>query len=544
MSSKMGTLCIVLAALAFGTMEISLKIAGTAFTPFQLTFLRFLVGGILLMPLAIRDMKKHHIHIDRSDWGYLAILGLVNICFSMILFQIGVNMANASLAAIVFSSNPIFVMIFSYFLIHEAFTRKKAITLVLSLIGLIIVANPVDIIENGNVGLLVSLAAAISFAFYTTLGKLRIAKLGGNVENAFSFLIGCLFLLVILIFHGDPIIAGINAQTMWPLLYCSLVVTGFGYLFFMKAIELTGPSNASFAFFIKPIIALILAAIILSEPITANAVIGLALLLGCTMAGPIEHLLFPHHAIGEIAGRTNHPAWMKEDTECPLVVTISREFGSGGRNIGKLVARKLGVPYYDTEIFNRTQKEHPQTVVAWCKDQKRRLGPLLSKVYEDYVHYASGYESNQMEMFRDEAEVIEALTTGQSCVIVGRLANYVLRKRPNTFNVFISSDPDWAVQRIMLREHIDADRATKLRNHVNQERRDHCMYCTDSYWGYGANYDLSLKSSDYGIVKTADLILEAAQHRLTISQEDINPLIMGSDKDSAKTRTRAEVMPS
>ena len=434
MSSKMGTLCIVLAALAFGTMEISLKIAGTAFTPFQLTFLRFLVGGILLMPLAVRDMKKHQIRLRRTDWGYLAVLGLVNICFSMILFQIGVNMANASLAAIVFSSNPIFVMIFSYFLIHEAFTRKKAITLVLSLIGLIIVANPVDIIQNGNVGLLVSLAAAISFAFYTTLGKLRIGKLGGNVENAFSFLIGCLFLLVILIFHGDPIIAGINSRTIWPLLYCSLVVTGFGYLFFMKAIELTGPSNASFAFFIKPIIALILASIILSEPITANAVIGLVLiLLGCTMAGPIERLIFSHRAIGEIAGRTNHPAWMKEDTDSPLVITISREFGSGGRNIGKLVARKLGVPYYDTEIFNRTQKEHPQTVIAWCKDQKRRLGPLLSKVYEDYVHYASGYESNQMEMFRDEAEVIEALTTGHSCVIVGRLANYVLRKRPNTF---------------------------------------------------------------------------------------------------------------
>lgn len=470
-------------------------------------------------------------------------MGLVNICFSMILFQIGVNMANASLAAIVFSSNPIFVMIFSYFLIHEAFTRKKAITLVLSLIGLIIVANPVDIIQNGNVGLLVSLAAAISFAFYTTLGKLRIGKLGGNVENAFSFLIGCLFLLVILIFHGDPIIAGINSRTIWPLLYCSLVVTGFGYLFFMKAIELTGPSNASFAFFIKPIIALILASIILSEPITANAVIGLVLiLLGCTMAGPIERLIFSHRAIGEIAGRTNHPAWMKEDTDSPLVITISREFGSGGRNIGKLVARKLGVPYYDTEIFNRTQKEHPQTVIAWCKDQKRRLGPLLSKVYEDYVHYASGYESNQMEMFRDEAEVIEALTTGHSCVIVGRLANYVLRKRPNTFNVFISSDPDWAVQRIMLREHIDADRARKLRNHVNRERRDHCMYCTDSYWGYGANYDLSLKSSDYGIVKTADLILEAARHRLTISQDDINPT--EKERETAKAGTASEALSS
>ena len=228
MSSKLGTLCIVLTAIAFGTMEISLKIAGTAFTPFQLTFLRFLVGGLLLMPLAIRDLKKRSIHLDRSDWGYLAVLGLINICFSMIFFQIGVNMANAGLAAIVFSSNPIFVMIFSYFIIHEAFTRKKAITLVLSLIGLVIVANPMAIIRSGNIGLLVSLAAAVSFALYTTLGKLRIEKLGGNVENAFSFLIGCVFLLFLLLFHGDPIVAGIDSHTVWSLIYCSLVVTGFG----------------------------------------------------------------------------------------------------------------------------------------------------------------------------------------------------------------------------------------------------------------------------------------------------------------------------
>lgn len=108
----------------------------------------------------------------------------------MILFQIGVNMANAGLAAIVFSINPIFVMIFSYFIVHEAFTRKKAITIILSLVGLVIVANPVAIIESGNVGLLVSLASAVSFALYTTLGKLRIAKLGGNVEMLSVFSLG------------------------------------------------------------------------------------------------------------------------------------------------------------------------------------------------------------------------------------------------------------------------------------------------------------------------------------------------------------------
>jgi drug/metabolite transporter (DMT)-like permease len=62
------------------------------------------------------------------------------------------------------------------------------------------------IIRSGNIGLLVSLAAAVSFALYTALGKLRIEKLGGNVENAFSFLIGCVFLFFILLFHGDPIV--------------------------------------------------------------------------------------------------------------------------------------------------------------------------------------------------------------------------------------------------------------------------------------------------------------------------------------------------
>jgi drug/metabolite transporter (DMT)-like permease/cytidylate kinase len=520
MGSRLGTLSIFLTAIAFGTMEISLKIAGTAFTPFQLTFLRFLVGGIILLPLAFRDMRKKAIHLTSSDWGYLALLGLVNICFSMILFQIGVNMANAGLAAIVFSINPIFVMIFSYFIVHEAFTRKKAITIILSLVGLVIVANPVAIIESGNVGLLVSLASAVSFALYTTLGKLRIAKLGGNVENAFSFLIGCVFLFVILLFHGDPILGGINSHTIWPLLYCSFVVTGFGYLCFMKAIELTGPSNASFAFFIKPVIALILSAIILGEPITANAVIGLVLiLLGCTMAGPIERLVFKRHGTGELAAQGDEIKTENGAEHMPLVITIAREYGSGGRNIGKIVARKLGIPYYDSEILDLARQENPTAFEAWSNDKKLLLGPLLTKVYDDYVHYATDLESDRDALFHQEEKVICELADHKSCVIVGRLANYILRNRPNTFTVFISAESDVAVRRIMLRDHLGADEALAKRNRINQERRDHCLEQTDSYWGYGANYDMSLKSSTYGIVKSADLILQAVHNRMSESEK-------------------------
>ena len=450
----------------------------------------------------------------------MALLGLINICFSMILFQIGVNMSNAGLAAIVFSSNPVFVMIFSYFIIREAFTRKKAITLVLSLVGLIIVANPVHIIESGNFGLCVSLAAAVSFALYTTLGKIRIGKLGGNVENSFSFLIGCVFLLVILIVHGDPILGGINSTTIWPLIYCSLVVTGFGYLCFMKAIELTGPSNASFAFFLKPVIALILSAIILSEPITLNAVVGLVLILaGCTMAGPIERLVFRNVPVGEMQRTVNHPAWVKENLDKPLVITISREFGSGGRNIGKLLARRMNVPYYDTAILNKARQDKGFSKRFIQTHQNSIQNRFLSAVYDNYVHYASGGESDRKMLFEEEQKIILDLTKVSSCVIVGRLANYILRNRPNTFNVFISSDPDWAVQRIMLREHVDIDKAREIRNRVNRQRQDHCRFFTDTYWGYGANYDMSLKSSDYGTIKTADIIWEAIQSRLDVTNK-------------------------
>ncbi len=295
MKDKKGMIYILCTALAFGTMEISLKIAGATFAPFQLTFLRFLIGGLLLLPFAIKDMKKRGCKLVKSDWVYLLILGVVNICFSMILFQIGVSRSNAGIAAIVFSVNPVFTMIFSHFIVQDRFNRKKAITLLFSVIGLIVVANPASILKDGSdkaVGLLIVLVAAAGFALYTTLGKLRIQKIGGTAQNSISFLMGAAVLFVVLLVKGDPIVAGIDTHTIWPLLYVSVVVTGLGYLCYMQAIEMAGPSTASYAFFIKPIVALILSAVILSEPITVNAVIGtILIIIGCTMAEPIEKLL-------------------------------------------------------------------------------------------------------------------------------------------------------------------------------------------------------------------------------------------------------------
>ncbi len=283
MKHKQSYLFVLLTAFAFGTMEIALKIAGNAFTALQLTFLRFLIGGLILLPFALKDLKRRAYHLTPGDWVYLLALGVVNICFSMTLFQIGVMMTNASLAAVIISINPVFTMLFAHFIVHDYFTCKKAVVLILSLIGLVIVANPENLLHgNGVQGVLIVLAASIGFGFYTALGKKRVNQIGGLAQNSFSFLLGSVAEFLILLFRGEPILSGITGDSVWVLLYVGVVVTGFGYVCYMKAIELSNPSTASIAFFIKPIVAIALSALILSEPITWNVIAGtLLILIGC-----------------------------------------------------------------------------------------------------------------------------------------------------------------------------------------------------------------------------------------------------------------------
>lgn len=286
--------CIVLTAFCFGTMEIALKLGGGAFTPLQLTFLRFLIGGLFLLPFAVRDAKKRALRLTAGDVAWLALIGVVGVCLSMTLFQLGVMNCNANTAAVVIASNPVFTMLFAYFLLSEPFTKRKALVLAISLVGLVFVANPFNMAEGNTAkGLVAVGVASVLFGLYTALGKKRVGKLGGMVQNAGSFLIASVIELIVLLLKGEPVVSGITASSLPVLLYTGVVVTGIGYFAYLRAIELAGPSNASIAFFIKPVIAVILAAIILSEPITWNVVLGVALVL----TGSIINMTTPKRSV-------------------------------------------------------------------------------------------------------------------------------------------------------------------------------------------------------------------------------------------------------
>jgi drug/metabolite transporter (DMT)-like permease len=278
---------ILAAAFLFGTMEVALKLAGSAFDPLQLTFLRFMIGGICLLPFAIHDIRRRGCRLDAGDWVYLFLLGFVNVCISMVLFQVGLKWMDANLSAVVISTNPVFTMVFARVFLGEAFTARKAGVLALSIIGLVIVANPPALMSGASDmrGIALTLGAAVMFGLYSALGKKRVAKIGGFAQNSLSFILGSAALFPVLLLTNRPVVAGIELSSLPVLLYLGVCVTALGYCCYLKAIELSGPSTASMAFFIKPVIAPIIAFAVLGEPVTANLAVGIGFVLAGSLLG-------------------------------------------------------------------------------------------------------------------------------------------------------------------------------------------------------------------------------------------------------------------
>jgi len=273
---------VVMTAFFFGTMEVALKMASSGLDSFQLTFLRFLIGGVILLPLAVIEIRKNKVKLDKRDFAYLLILGIVCIPVSMMLFQLGVEDSNASTAAVLFCVNPLFTMVLAHFFAGESMNRNKGFAFILGLAGIVIMMKPWDI-QAGNTiqGMFFTLTGALFFSIYTVMGKKSIEKIGLIAQTSISFLLGTAVLLIIMLIVGSPVTAGISGNI--PLvIYIGVCVTGLGYLFYFIAIKYSDATTGSVAFFIKPVIAPVIAAVILGEVIQMNTYIGIAFILGAS----------------------------------------------------------------------------------------------------------------------------------------------------------------------------------------------------------------------------------------------------------------------
>ncbi len=276
---KKAYIFVVITAFLFGTMEVSCKAAGNQLDPFQLTFLRFAIGGLVLLPFAVAELKKKHITLCVKDIFALAGVGTLGIPLSMVLFQLGVMNSNAATASVLICINPMFTMIFAHFFAGERMNRKKAFVLVLGLIGLIFMIKPWNIQEGNTVfGLACMLLAAVFFGAYTVAGKVSVEKMGIMAQTSISFILGSLILFIIILIMGKPVIAGVD-DNLLLVLYVGIFVTGVGYFTYFMAIKASDASTGSLAFFLKPAIAPVMAVIFLKETILWNTYVGIAFIL-------------------------------------------------------------------------------------------------------------------------------------------------------------------------------------------------------------------------------------------------------------------------
>lgn len=280
MKKVMAYIC--LAAFLFGTMEVALKTAGDSLDSIQLTFLRFLIGGIILFPVGIRKRQQSGMKLTKSDHGWMALVGIVGVPVSMLCFQLGVERCNAATAASLICLNPLFTMLIAHFFTDEKMTALKSFAFLIGLVSAVLLIRPWDM-QSGNTlaGIVLMMAASVTFAAYTVMGKRTVARMGTFFQTGYGFIAGSLVLFVVLLVSDRPVFEGV-LDNFRIVMYCGIFVTGLGYMFFFLAIRHSDASTGAVAFFIKPAIAPVLAIIFLHEKIFWNTVAGVLLLMAAS----------------------------------------------------------------------------------------------------------------------------------------------------------------------------------------------------------------------------------------------------------------------
>ena len=188
--------------------------------------------------------------------------------------------------------------------------------------------------------------------------------------------------------------------------------------------------------------------------------------------------------------------------ENQIIITLSREYGSGGRYIGKLVAEKLGIKLYDKEFVAKLAEETGlSSEYIENNEQKRGTLETLNN------GYYSGL-SNSDELFIEESELIKKVASENSCVIVGRCADFILKENKNVFKVFVYSNMENKVKRTTDIYGLDKNKAEKEINRINKLRANHYKYYTEKEWKDPSNYDICINSDSIGVENAANLICE------------------------------------
>lgn len=196
-----------------------------------------------------------------------------------------------------------------------------------------------------------------------------------------------------------------------------------------------------------------------------------------------------------------------------VIVTIGRQFGSGGHEIGEKLAKKLGIKFYDKELIKLIAKQSGLCEkVLESYDEKPTNSLLYSIVMDIYPSVMYTGPTIDQQIYQANYDAIKKLAEG-SCVIVGRCADYILRDCPELVSVFVHANTDFRAARVAEEYKVSDAKAREMLGKTDKKRASYYNFQSEKKWGMAAGYNLSLESSSIGIDGSVDLLINYIKHR-------------------------------
>ena len=202
-----------------------------------------------------------------------------------------------------------------------------------------------------------------------------------------------------------------------------------------------------------------------------------------------------------------------------MIINVGRQVGAGGQEIGRMLAEDFDAKFYDRELLNLAAKESGFSE-KFFKQNDEKKGFLRGLLNVQTPHLSGGnlYGSNfsQERLFQFQSDAIRKAAQEDSCVFLGRCADYVLRDFDNVVNVFITASMDFRVQLVSKVKELDAEHARKLIEHVESRRAQYYNYYTGKKWGAAESYDFCIDASILGLEETEKIIATFIRKRFEL----------------------------
>ena len=194
------------------------------------------------------------------------------------------------------------------------------------------------------------------------------------------------------------------------------------------------------------------------------------------------------------------------------VITIARGFGSGGKTIGAMLAKKLDIDYFDNDLLRLASEESGINIALFGKADEKVKANLFKKYNRSYGSKIISPDSTEFisddNLFNYQAKIIRDLAEKQNCIIIGRCGDYVLRDDPKAIRIFVCADEQTCIDKVVELYGIDADEAKKKIDKIDKSRSAYCKYYTGNEWNDPANYDLCINTTQVGFDGAVDIIID------------------------------------